>query len=444
MNESDVVVTSASTRAISSVVPTLRYRDLAGAVDWLCAAFGFTAQSVAHGADGSLVLVQLRGGSGLIMLTGVGDGEFDRLMKQPDEIGGAETQSCYFVVKNCDAHYENAVVHGAGIVLALQDFEHGGRGYLARDPEGHLWSFGSFDPRAAGRTPLVARLVDLNIPDLPKPRTALAGLAALGVAAAATAASLSWQGAGQVDQPPPRPSAIQLFKERGARIAAEGDARRLTAELTRTREEKEAVALDGDKWREELAHLQGAKETAESARQSAETAQQSSDAAAKRLQEQVSEVRQARLTAEKSARFLLAKSVYERQVRERSRRRALELGDQLAAERQSKQRSDKAVQDLKSVLDKEIAARAAAEKSLRDSQAQLGKEREAKKRLELSLRTATEQSKKEQEAGKPADTATKPPADKAAKLLRTPQPAKRPAGKQRAKASGDALPDFVP
>jgi hypothetical protein len=29
-----------------------------------------------------------------------------------------------------------------------EDKPYGGRGYAARDPEGHVWSFGSYDPWA--------------------------------------------------------------------------------------------------------------------------------------------------------------------------------------------------------------------------------------------------------------------------------------------------------
>ena len=63
-----------------------------------------------------------------------------------DEIGGAATQSCYFVVDDADAHYHKAKAAGADIVVDITDDDHGGRGYSCRDPEGHVWSFGTYDP----------------------------------------------------------------------------------------------------------------------------------------------------------------------------------------------------------------------------------------------------------------------------------------------------------
>ena len=35
---------------------------------------------------------------------------------------------------------------GAEIAIDIKDEEHGGRAYSCRDPEGHVWNFGSYDP----------------------------------------------------------------------------------------------------------------------------------------------------------------------------------------------------------------------------------------------------------------------------------------------------------
>ncbi len=35
---------------------------------------------------------------------------------------------------------------GAEIILDIKDEDYGGRGYTCRDPEGHVWNFGSYDP----------------------------------------------------------------------------------------------------------------------------------------------------------------------------------------------------------------------------------------------------------------------------------------------------------
>jgi uncharacterized glyoxalase superfamily protein PhnB len=38
------------------------------------------------------------------------------------------------------------VAAGATVVRELRDESYGGRGYEARDPEGHLWYFGTYVP----------------------------------------------------------------------------------------------------------------------------------------------------------------------------------------------------------------------------------------------------------------------------------------------------------
>jgi uncharacterized glyoxalase superfamily protein PhnB len=129
-----------------AAVPALRYRDLPSAIDWLCNILGFERQLIVEDDDGALRYAQLTLGGSMVMLVPVRDSAFDRLMVQPDEIGGAETQVCYFFVSDADAYCAQVRAAGAEIVLDLADKDHRGRGFSCRDPEGHLWNFGSYDP----------------------------------------------------------------------------------------------------------------------------------------------------------------------------------------------------------------------------------------------------------------------------------------------------------
>lgn len=133
-----------NTRA--TVIPCLRYRDAPAAIEWLCRTFGFEKQLVVPNDDGTIAHAQLRFGNGMIMLGSVLDTEFGKLMKQPDEIGGAETQSAYVIVSDADKVYSRAKAAGAEIVMDIRDEDYGGRGFSCRDPEGHLWNFGTYDP----------------------------------------------------------------------------------------------------------------------------------------------------------------------------------------------------------------------------------------------------------------------------------------------------------
>ena len=133
----------------ATVIPCLRYRDAPAAIEWLCQAFGFEKHLVVPGEGETIAHAQLSFGNGMVMLGSVKESEFDRFMKQPDEIGGAETQSAYVIVSDADALYARAKTAGAKIVLDIKDEDHGGRGFSCRDPEGHLWNFGTYDPCAA-------------------------------------------------------------------------------------------------------------------------------------------------------------------------------------------------------------------------------------------------------------------------------------------------------
>ena len=132
----------------ATVIPCLRYRDAPAAIDWLCVNFGFKKRLVVPNEDGTIAHAQLSFGNGMIMLGSVleAETEFGRLIKQPDELGGAVTQSAYVVVSDADAVYTRAKAAGAEIVIDLRDEDYGGRSFSCRDLEGHIWSFGTYDP----------------------------------------------------------------------------------------------------------------------------------------------------------------------------------------------------------------------------------------------------------------------------------------------------------
>ena len=132
----------------ATIIPCLRYRDAPKAIEWLCRTFGFEKQLVVPNADGTIAHAQLSFGNGMIMLGSVleVETEFGRLMKQPDEIGGFETQSAYMLVSDADEIYARAKAAGAEIVIEIKDEDYGGRDFSCRDLEGHLWNIGTYDP----------------------------------------------------------------------------------------------------------------------------------------------------------------------------------------------------------------------------------------------------------------------------------------------------------
>ena len=131
----------------ATIIPSLRYRDAAAAIEFLCEVFGFARRLVIPGPDGTIGHAQLTLGDGMVMLGSAQNRDFGRHVKPPTEVG-ANTQSAYVIVPEVDAHYEHARAAGAEIVLEIQDASYGGRLYFALDPEGNLWHFGSYDPWA--------------------------------------------------------------------------------------------------------------------------------------------------------------------------------------------------------------------------------------------------------------------------------------------------------
>jgi uncharacterized glyoxalase superfamily protein PhnB len=56
--------------------------------------------------------------------------------------------SIYMAVDDTEAHYQRARAAGAEIITELHDTDYGSRDYAARDPEGNVWSFGTYRPAA--------------------------------------------------------------------------------------------------------------------------------------------------------------------------------------------------------------------------------------------------------------------------------------------------------
>jgi uncharacterized glyoxalase superfamily protein PhnB len=127
-----------------NVIPFLRYEDPQRAIDWLPAAFGFECSQVDTGKNGSIAHAELQFQNGMVMLGPAGRDDLG--MRTPRELG-AVNQGVYVIVDDgIDSHYERALANGAEVVKALHDTDYGSRSYVVRDPEGNLWSFGTYRP----------------------------------------------------------------------------------------------------------------------------------------------------------------------------------------------------------------------------------------------------------------------------------------------------------
>ena len=118
-------------------IPALRYRDARAAVAFLQDAFGFEAREV-HEDGGVIVHAELVFGGGMVMVSQQRDDD-----RFGDHVGQGWT---YCVVEDADAHHDRAKAAGADVFRPLEDQDYGSRDYSARDPEGNIWSFGTYQP----------------------------------------------------------------------------------------------------------------------------------------------------------------------------------------------------------------------------------------------------------------------------------------------------------
>ena len=118
------------------VVPVLRYRDTRAALDFLTRAFGLTTLVAYEEDDGTVAHAELRHGDGVIMIGPARD----------EGIRAAGPSLVYLAVADPDTHHAAAVEAGAEIMQPPKDMDYGSREYTARDPEGHIWSFGTYVP----------------------------------------------------------------------------------------------------------------------------------------------------------------------------------------------------------------------------------------------------------------------------------------------------------
>ena len=123
--------------AIQSIYPTYRYRDAPEAIDFLERAFGFERGMVVEGPNGTVAHAELHLA-----------GEWIMLGSKRDDIFPSGPTTTYVVVDDPDALHDRAKAAGAEIVRELVDTDYGSRDFAARDPDGNVWTFGTYRAEA--------------------------------------------------------------------------------------------------------------------------------------------------------------------------------------------------------------------------------------------------------------------------------------------------------
>ena len=147
---------------VPQISPLIRYRDVLKSSQWLIETFGFTEQQISRDADNNVMFIALVLGDQQILVCPTSNPVFEKHMSQPDQNGGFNTQSCYIAINDLEEHCRRARAAGGKIIIEPADDGEGGKFYTCRDPEGHLWNFGtrSFAPeKTEPKTDAVAQVV---------------------------------------------------------------------------------------------------------------------------------------------------------------------------------------------------------------------------------------------------------------------------------------------
>ena len=124
---------------MQTLYPVLKYRDAHAAFDFLERAFGIERLNVFEGEKGGVGHAELSF-DGQVVMSGSAD-EGDQRFNE-----GIGRASVYVVVDDPDSLHARARDAGAEIVMEPTDQPYGSRDFIARDPEGNLWSFGTYRP----------------------------------------------------------------------------------------------------------------------------------------------------------------------------------------------------------------------------------------------------------------------------------------------------------
>ena len=377
----------------------LGYRDVAAASVWLCTAFGFQRHFVATSETGAVHFAQLTFGSAMLMLVSA-DTARNRYMKQPDEIGGAETRSCYLLVGDADAHCARARSSGAEIIFDVQNDDFGGRSYACRDPEGHIWNFGTYDPwqgKYPGDLPAQSA-----VPDRRGMRrwAVVFGLLTTIVASLVVARSLhitlgpkERMGefvAKEAEERAARAAQERLNTESSAREDAEQAKRATLEQLARERLAKETAERAAEQAGKRMEEAQRARVAAENltreARQELDRMRGTMEHD-RRENEQLDRVRQAKELAERNAEQARQQVAEEQTAKEAAERTAQEMREQLDRVREAKELAERDAEQLRQRASEQDNAKEAAERAANELREQLNRERSAKN---AALKTAAQ------------------------------------------------------
>ncbi len=128
----------------ATVIATLRYREAPPAITFLTESLGFELGHMTEDEQGRIVHAELWRGDDVLMIA---DDREDTPWNQAPGTGGI-----YVVLETedaVDAAFAAAMAGGGVSVTEPASPSYGGRECVIRDPEGNLWSLGTYRPQRA-------------------------------------------------------------------------------------------------------------------------------------------------------------------------------------------------------------------------------------------------------------------------------------------------------
>jgi uncharacterized glyoxalase superfamily protein PhnB len=120
----------------TTINPVVHYRDLDAGSRFLVDTFGFVQHAAHKTGDGTTHYVELSLNGAPLGLGALAEGSmFDT--------GAAVV---YISLDEVDSMHERAVAAGAEILMPPTDQDYGSRDFVAKDHEGNVWCFGTYQP----------------------------------------------------------------------------------------------------------------------------------------------------------------------------------------------------------------------------------------------------------------------------------------------------------
>ncbi|MGH9318442.1 MAG: VOC family protein [Vicinamibacteria bacterium] len=136
-----------------TLTPSLVYDDAREGIRWLTEVLGFRAATVYDAPDGSVAFAELVWRTGVVFVSSRPPAD-----NSWAKVGIASIALAAEDAETVDRLYQRAVAAGADIIRPVHDartpaFPEGSHQFDLRDPEGGLWTVGTFQPRIPVRDP---------------------------------------------------------------------------------------------------------------------------------------------------------------------------------------------------------------------------------------------------------------------------------------------------